>query len=279
MSKETDYKRIAQAIEFIQQHFKQQPSLEEIAKAVNLSTYHFQRLFTEWAGTSPKQFSQYLSIDYARSLIKEKELNLFDTAYETGLSSTGRLHDLFVKIESMTPDTYKKGGQGIEIQYQFYPSPFGKVLIASTDKGVCYMAFTDNEEVEKVNLKKQFPKANFYRQNTDFHQAALSIFTSDKNISLPKIKLHLKGTPFQLKVWEALLKIPSGNLSTYGKIAQEIDKPKASRAVGTAIGSNPIAYLIPCHRVIQNSGKTGGYRWGSTRKSAINVWEAAQTNE
>lgn len=273
--KHLDYNRIAKAIEYINANFKKQPGLEEIAEKVHLSPFHFQRLFTEWAGTSPKRFLQYISLNHARKLLKENQATLFDAAYETGLSSTGRLHDLFVNIEGMTPAEYKNGGKDLNINYHFSFSPFGNILIASTLKGICFMAFYDDEHKALSDLKNHFPNAHFSQQKDSFQENALRIFKLAPS-KLPQIKLHLKGTDFQLKVWETLLKIPSGKLATYGMIANEIEKPKASRAVGTAIGSNPVAFLIPCHRVIQATGAFGGYMWGSTRKTAILGWEATK---
>lgn len=272
-----DYNRIAEAIVYIRQHFKEQPNLDEIANKIHLSPFHFQRLFTEWAGISPKKFLQYISMEYAKELLKEKQATLFDTAYETGLSGTNRLHDLFIRIEGMTPAEYKNGGKGLNINYHFAASPFGEVLVASTSKGVCYMAFVEDKQTAFAMIQSRFPRAEFQQRLDQFQQNTLAIFAGDWT-KPQQIKLHLRGTEFQLKVWEALLKIPLGGLTTYGKIAQKIDNPNAFRAVGTAIGSNPVAFLIPCHRVIQSSGKIGAYRWGSTRKTAIIGWEGAKTN-
>lgn len=269
------YNRIAEAIDYIKNNFKQQPNLEEVAEQINLSPAYFQRLFTEWAGTSPKKFLQYISVEHAKKILKQEQATLFDTAYETGLSSTSRLHDLFVNIEGMTPAEYKNGGKDLYINYSFAESPFGNLIVASTQKGICHMAFEDNEEKALDDLKSDFPNAIFQRKLDLIQQNALFIFQNDW--SRPgEIKLHLKGTDFQLKVWETLLKIPMGQLSTYGNIAKQIGNPKASRAVGTAIGSNPVAFLIPCHRVIQASGKFGGYMWGNTRKTAMIGWEGAK---
>ena len=271
-----NYNRIAEAIAYIKQNFKEQPNLDEVAEKVHLSPFHFQRLFHEWAGTSPKKFLQYISVEHAKKLLKEAGATLFDTAFETGLSGTGRLHDLFITIEGMTPAEYKNGGKNLAINYSFAESPFGNILVASTIKGVCYMAFHEDENQAFVHLMFKFPYATFTRKLDMLQQNALFIFQRDWS-KLAQIKLHLKGTTFQLKVWEALLKIPMGRLSTYGNIARQIDYPNASRAVGSAIGHNPVAYLIPCHRVIQSTGETGGYMWGSTRKSAILGWEAVKT--
>lgn len=273
---EINFNRIAEAINYIQSNFKEQPSLEQIAEKVNLSPFHFQRLFSDWAGTSPKRFLQYISLNYAKKLLKENQASLFETALETGLSGTSRLHDLFVNIEGMTPGEYKNGGENLNINYSFTESPFGNILVASTEKGICHISFTDDELTGLENLKNQFPKAN-YKQMLDLEQQnALFIFSHDWT-KLNQIKLHLKGTDFQLKVWETLLKIPMGQLSTYGTVAKHLQNPNASRAVGTAIGDNPVAFLIPCHRVIQSSGALGGYHWGTTRKSAIIGWEASKT--
>lgn len=272
-----NYHRIAEAIEFIKANFKEQPNLDEIAEQVHLSPFHFQRLFSEWAGTTPKKFLQYISIEHAKKLLTDQQATLFDTAFETGLSGTGRLHDLFINIEGMTPAEYKNGGKNLSVNYSFAESPFGNLIVASTQKGVCYMAFDDDESNALNDLKQKFPNAMFQRTLDLIQQNALFIFQNEWG-KLPEIKLHLKGTNFQLKVWETLLKIPMGQLSTYGTIAEHIGNTNASRAVGTAIGSNPVAFLIPCHRVIQSSGNIGGYMWGNTRKTAIIGWESAKTN-
>lgn len=270
-----DYQRIAKAIEYIQSNFKLQPNLDEVAEKVNLSPAHFQKIFTDWAGTSPKKFLQFISLEHAKSLLKEEKATLFDAALETGLSSTSRLHDLFVNIEGMSPAEYKNGGKNLKINYSFSESPFGEIMTASTGKGVCYMAFAENKENALRDLVNKFPNASFFEKQDEFQQNALSIFTKDWS-ELGAIKLHLKGTDFQLKVWESLLTIPMGKLSTYGNLAKEIGSPKASRAVGTAIGSNPVAFLIPCHRVIQSTGKIGGYMWGSDRKQMMIGWESSK---
>jgi len=274
---EVDYKRIAEAIEFLRLNYKRQPTLEEAAEHVNLSPFHFQRMFTDWAGVSPKQFLQYLSIEHAKSILKDKQASLFDTAFKTGLSGTGRLHDLFIKIEGMTPGEYKNGGEQLHINYSFAESPFGTILVASTTKGICYMAFADGNNDEAIaELKSKFPNAHYTQFLDAIQQNALFIFSQDWS-KLSDIKLHLKGTPFQLKVWETLLKVPVGGLATYGSLAGDLQNPNASRAVGSAVGDNPVAFLIPCHRVIRSTGETGQYHWGSQRKGAMLGWEAAQT--
>ena len=272
-----NYSRIEEAINFIKENFKKQPDLDEVAAKINLSPFHFQRLFTDWAGVSPKKFLQYISVEYAKNMLKNKQVTLFDAAEETGLSGTGRLHDLFITIEGMTPGEFKNGGKYLTINYSFATSLFGNILVASTLKGICYLAFAEVEEIAFADLKHHFPNAFFIQKKDAFQQNALKIFDNDWS-NLDQIKLHLKGTDFQIKVWESLLKIRMGQLATYGNIAQNINKPTASRAVGSAIGSNPVAFLIPCHRVIQAGGNYGGYMWGSTRKTAIIGWEIATTS-
>jgi AraC family transcriptional regulator of adaptative response/methylated-DNA-[protein]-cysteine methyltransferase len=273
---EIDYKRIAEAIDFLKLNYKRQPTLDEAAAHVNLSPFHFQRMFRDWAGVTPKQFLQYLSVEHAKTILKDKQTSLFDTAYETGLSGTGRLHDLFIKVEGMTPGEYKNGGEQLQINYSFAESPFGPVIVASTPKGICYMAFVDGTDEEAfAELQKQFPNAVFSNFLDTIQQNAIFIFTQDWS-KLSEIKLHLKGTPFQIKVWETLLKVPLGGLVTYSGLAGGLQKPNASRAVGSAVGDNPVAFLIPCHRVIKATGETGQYHWGSQRKNAMIGWEASK---
>lgn len=272
-----NYSRIAEAIDYIRENFRSQPGLDEIAEKVNLSPFHFQRLFSNWAGVSPKKFLQYISVEYAKDILSDKQASLFDAAYEAGLSGTGRLHDLFIQIEGMTPGEFKNGGAELDINYSFAGSPFGDLLIASTSKGICHMSFSENEDLSLQDLIQRFPNAAFRPVQDVMQQNAMYIFQNDWT-NLNQLKLHLKGTPFQIKVWETLLKIPMGKLTSYGNIANKISMPNASRAVGTAIGLNPVAFLIPCHRVIQSGGAPGGYMWGLTRKSAIIGWEAAKIN-
>jgi AraC family transcriptional regulator of adaptative response/methylated-DNA-[protein]-cysteine methyltransferase len=271
----TDYERIKKAIEFIRSNFQQQPDLDAVAKEVFLSPFHFQRLFKDWAGVSPKKFLQYISLQHAKKLLHQHSVS--DTAYETGLSGSSRLHDLFISIEGMTPGEYKNGGEQLQINYSFAETPFGNIIVASTTKGICHLAFADDEKDALQQLQSQFPNARFKQVVDTIQQNALFIFIQDWK-DLSKIKLHLKGTPFQIKVWEALLKIPMGDVSTYSGIANTINNPNASRAVGTAIGDNPVAFLIPCHRVIRSTGDFGQYHWGSVRKTAMIGWEAAKVN-
>lgn len=274
----SQYQIIEKAIAFIEQYKNQQPRLETIANAVGISPHHFQKTFSQWAGVSPKKFLQYLNIQHAKSLLKTPEHTLFDVAVDLGLSGTGRLHDLFVTIEGMTPGEYKNQGQNLTIYHQCYPSVFGTIVVANTPKGICHIVFVNALENDLQNLKDKLPNATYKNEKHPFQSQAVAFLQNPTNIHQP-LQLHIKGTDFQLKVWEALLKIPLGKLSTYGAIARQIEKPKASRAVGTAIGSNPIAFLIPCHRVIQSTGVFGNYMWGAHRKKAIIGWESANTEK
>lgn len=282
------YQKIAKAIEYLDQNFKQQPSLDQVAQQLHMSTFHFQRLFKDWVGISPKKYLQFLSVNYAKGQLEAEKMSLLNVAAETGLSGTGRLHDLFVNIEGMTPGEYKKGGENLTINYSFSETPFGDVIVAATAKGVCYLAFIENTEQRVKELKQQFLKATYQQKTDKIQQDSLFLFHTDSSkldesnldkLKFNQLKIHLKGTDFQLKVWQALLSIPQGGLVTYGEVARRIHEPTASRAVGTAIGSNPIAYLIPCHRIIQSSGNTGGYRWNPIRKKAIVGWETAKLME
>jgi AraC family transcriptional regulator of adaptative response/methylated-DNA-[protein]-cysteine methyltransferase len=271
----SNYSRIAAAINYIDINFKSQPTLEEIASAINLSAFHFQRLFTEWAGVSPKKFLQYLTLEYAKKKLRENNETVFKTAIDSGLSGTGRLHDLFVGIEGMTPGEYKNGGENLMICYSYSVTLLGNMLIASTDKGICYMAFANDKYIGLSLMYAKFPKAIYIENTTFLHQRALQLLNgnwTEEN----SVKLHLKGSQFQLKVWETLLKTPFGSVTTYGTVANTIRLSTACRAVGTAVGANPIAFLIPCHRIIKSTGALGQYHWGVQRKAAIIGWEAAQ---
>lgn len=271
MEELTDYQRIKKAIEFLTTHRNEQPSLDSVAAKVHLSPHHFQRMFKKWAGVTPKKFLQFITLHHAKRLLR-RERTLFDVSEETGLSGTGRLHDLFVNIEAMTPGEYKNGGATLHILCNKYESHFGEVVIANTAKGVCSVAFTAADAGEEVRSK--YPNAQIKIGVHQWHVEVLSHINGTTRDGL--LPLHLKGTSFQLKVWHALLQIPEGQLSTYGELSNVIDSPKASRAVGTAIGANPIAYIIPCHRVIQSTGAIGGYRWGPDRKRLMIGWESAK---
>lgn len=273
---EIDRERIAAAIEFLIRNYTRRPRLGDVADHVHLSPFHFQRMFHEWVGVTPKQFARYLSVEHAKKILAETHATLFDAANEVGLSTTSRLYDLFVDIEGMTPGEYKNGGASLTINYSFADTPFGAVIIGSTEKGICHMTFADEgEDGAFERMKSSFPNATYRRLTDRNQQNALFIFTQDW--SRPdKIKLHLKGSDFQLKVWNTLLQIPNGGLTTYSDLALKAGHERAQRAVGTALGNNPVVFLIPCHRVIQSSGIIGNYRYGPARKNAIIGWEAAK---
>lgn len=270
----TDYKRIAKAIEYIEKNATEQPNLEEIAQAVHLSPYHFHRLFKDWAGVTPKNFLQYISLNHAKKMLNENR-TIEDATFHTGLSSTSRLHDLFVNIEGMTPGEFKNGGKELKIKYYFTNSPFGRLMIASTGKGVCNLLFVSSDEQGRETLQNIWYSADLIEDKDDHIINVEKIFNSDWK-DLDRIKLHISGSDFQIRVWETLLKIPTGKLLTYSEIAESIDNPKASRAVGTALAKNPVAYLIPCHRVIKKVGEFGEYQWGNIRKIAIIGWELSK---
>ncbi|MDL2272101.1 methylated-DNA--[protein]-cysteine S-methyltransferase [Desulfovibrio sp. OttesenSCG-928-I05] len=271
-----NYQRIASAIDFIREHYREQPKLDAVAAHVHLSPFHFQRMFQEWAGVTPKQFLQFLSIEHAKNVLKETQASLIDASCAVGLSGTSRLHDLFITIEGMTPGEFKHGGAGLCINYFFAHTPFGELLAASTHKGLCHMAFVDEGQTVALDaLRGLFPNAAYTERFDERQRAALSVFSQDW--SRPeKINLHVRGTGFQLKVWQTLLNVPSGGLTTYSGLAEQSGHSRAYRAVGTAVGKNPVAFLIPCHRVIQSSGALGQYHWGESRKSALIGWEAAK---
>ena len=268
---EVNFQRIQAALEYIGTHFQDQPDLETIASQVHLSPFHFQRMFEKWAGVSPKKFLQYLTLKYARQKLKEGA-SVLDAAYASGLSGTGRIHDLFVTLSAVSPGEYKNGGENMVISYSFVSSPFGELILAETQRGICNLMFIDSHKRGVEDLRIEWPKAQL-KEQAGKQAAAIAQFFSEKERAEKPIHLHLKGSSFQIQVWEALLKIPRGNLVAYGDIARHIGKPRASRAVGTAIGANPIAYLIPCHRVIKSVGAIGEYRWGKGRKMALVGWE------
>lgn len=271
-----DYKRVEKAIEFIRDQQEHQPGLNEIAAFINLSPYHFQRLFTRWAGISPKKFLQYLTIAYAKDQLN-MSTNLEEVAQRSGLSGTGRLHDLFISIEGMTPDQYRRQGAGLEIHYGIHQGPFGKYLLAITQEDrICSLLFIEDTATAIEDLKQHWAGSTLLHNQSGTGAVAESLFHPGDTALL---KLLARGTPFQLKIWEALLKIPSGALVSYQVIAEYIDNPRGLQAVGSAIGKNPIAWLIPCHRVIKKSGQISEYRWGSDRKYAILGWEASLQNQ
>ena len=286
-----DYRRVERAIRFLEDHLHHQPGLEEVAAQVHLSPYHFQRLFTRWAGVSPKRFLEFLTLEHAKELLENG--SQLEAAYRAGLSSPSRLHDLFVTIDAVTPGEYKRLGSGLEIAYGLHPSPFGDSLVAVTERGLCGLSFVEagGARAALQDLHRRWPGARL-REDPDLSgDMAGKIFGPLAGQDRPSggdrstgqgrfpLSLLLKGTNFQLKVWEALLRIPPGRVSSYGRLAEAIGKPGAGRAVGAAVGANPIAYLIPCHRVILESGAFGNYRYGSARKKAILGWEQARLEQ
>lgn len=274
------YGQIARAIEHLTANFREQPSLAELAEKVNMSEFHFQRLFTDWAGVSPKKFGQYLTLEHAKQQLRAGS-SLADVAYEAGLSGTGRLHDLFVSIEGMTPGQFKQAGAGLVLSYGIFDSPFGAYVLGAINKKIAVLHFLNDGEKPELLLSITWPGAQIQHNPDALQSLANQVFPIAGTLNLPPNKplaLLLRGSTFQLKVWEALLKIPEGRLASYDQIAQAIGQPTASRAVGTAIGSNPVGYLIPCHRVIKKTGLFGGYRWGTERKQAMLGWEAARVH-
>ncbi len=281
-----DYERIAQAIRYLEANFQAQPTLEELADHLYLSPFYTQRLFKRWAGISPKRFLQYLTLKHARQLLEESH-SVLDAALDSGLSGTSRLHDLFVNIEAVTPAEYKRMGAGLKITYGFHPTPFGECLLASTDRGICGLWFTDTlgRDGTLTELEAKWPGAKLVRNEDVTSGFVARIFAHTQPDFEPTsppeqpLNLLIRGTNFQLQVWQALLKIPAGTVCTYGQIAEMIDQPKAVRAVGTAIGKNGIAWLIPCHRVIRKNGETQNYRWGGVRKKAILIHEWGKVDQ
>jgi len=271
----TDYERITMAIDFIRTHAHLQPSLSDIANHIGLSPSHFQRLFSRWAGISPKRFLQSLTLEYAQHLLQETNMSVFDVSTHVGLSSGSRLYDHFVQLTAVTPAEYKQQGEGLSIFFGIHSTPFGQTFIAVTARGICQLIFIDKQTKYQLvqNLKQVWPLAELIEDLEQTVVIVEQLFSPEPSNEKP-LSLWVKGTNFQINVWRALLKIPEGELQSYKNIAQQIGKPKATRAVGTAIGANPIALIIPCHRVIRQSGELGGYRWGLSRKHAMIAREA-----
>jgi AraC family transcriptional regulator of adaptative response/methylated-DNA-[protein]-cysteine methyltransferase len=268
-----DYTRIEKAIHYLESNSDRQPDLQEVAAQIGLSEYHFQRLFSRWAGISPKRFLQFLTKEKARQLLSNR--SLLDATYEAGLSSPGRLHDLFVQCEAVTPGEYKAKGRGMEIVYGYHPTPFGECLIALTRRGICFFGFIQNGDRESLlaELHREWANAKLVESSKQTEAIVTSIFTEQTSVP---ITLHLRGTNFQIKVWEALMQLKAGEATSYEALAEKLGSIKATRAVSQAVARNPLAYLIPCHRVLYKAGNFGKYRYGSARKKAILGWELAR---
>ena len=264
---------IRRAIEHIDASVTDQPRLEEIAAAVGLSPQHFQRVFSQWVGVSPKRYQQYLTLDHAKALLADR-FTVLDTALETGLSGTGRLHDLFLTWEAMSPGEYAAKGAGLTIRWGWFDSPFGEMIVAATDRGICGIGFTAEfgRDWAIEDMRKRWPEARFIQDEAALAARVDAILGGDA------AQLHLIGAPFQIKVWEALLNVPTGHVTTYSEIAKAIGNPRAVRAVGTAVGRNPVSWLIPCHRALRKSGALGGYHWGLPVKRALLAWEGARAD-
>ncbi len=272
----TDYERVEAAISYIRNNVEQQPDLKAVAAHVGLSPYHFQRLFQRWAGVSPKRFLEYLTLEKAKSMLRQSS-TVLDASLESGLSGPGRLHDHFVSIEAVTPGEFKKGGDGLLIKYAWHDSPFGEAFMALTHRGILALAFCDSSDRENylVDLKNDWPGASFKLDKATITKVMQDLFVEGKR-QRENILLHIRGTNFQVQVWQALLNIPAGSVTSYQVVADNIGKPGSVRAVANAIGANPVAWLIPCHRVLRSNGELSGYRWGPKRKQLMLAREWAE---
>jgi AraC family transcriptional regulator, regulatory protein of adaptative response / methylated-DNA-[protein]-cysteine methyltransferase len=270
-----DYERIARIIRYLDERHTDQPDLTTLARHVGLSQHHFHRLFTSWAGITPKDFLQCLTLTHAKQMLRQGK-SVLDAALDTGLSSPGRLHDLCVNLEAASPGEVKSGGDGWTITIGFTDTPFGKCLVGESHRGVCHLSFVESgdEKSALAEVKSQWPRSRLQRDDPAVSQLANRIFhpTTVKNSSLP-LRAFVRGTPFQVRVWRALLQVQRGTLVSYGGLAAAVNQPAAARAVGSAVGQNSLAYLIPCHRVIRETGVLGDYRWGQVRKRVMLVWE------
>jgi len=273
-----DYERVALIIRYLDEHHVEQPDLNALAQRVALSPFHFHRLFSKWAGVTPKGFLQCLTAAHARTLLREGK-SVLETALDAGLSGPGRLHDLCINLEAASPGELKSGGSGCELRYGFASTPFGDWLAAESQRGVCHLSFIDAGEsaAAVAVLQDEWPKARLIRDNTVAANLSSVVFdASRRNRSRRALSALVRGTPFQVRVWRALLRVPPGALVSYGQLAALVGSPRAARAVGSAVGSNPLAFLIPCHRVIRETGVISDYRWGQTRKRSIIAWESAR---
>ena len=273
-----DYARIEAAILYLETHFRDQPSLDEVAGAAGLSPHHFQRLFRRWAGISPKRFGQYLTLNYAKAQL-EASASILDAAYDAGLSGPSRLHDLFVTYEGMSPGAFKTGGDGIDIAWGVHPSPFGPCFVGQTGCGICALGFADgdggNGDAVRAEFERRWPAARFHEDRRATAAVVARVFDGRPAAGDAPLRLAVCGTNFQLKVWEALLRIPPGRVTSYHALAQALGLPRGARAVGGAVAANPVSYLIPCHRVIRRTGRFSNYEWGPARKRVMLGWEAA----
>ena len=279
----SDYDLVRRAIAYLTEHWSTHPALEELAFALGLSPTHCQKLFKRWCGLSPKEFVQVIALDHARSLLAESA-SVLDTAHEVGLSGGGRLHDLFVTHEAMSPGEYKRRGEGLQISYGFHPSPFGDALLMATPRGLCGLAFVNEDAGQSradafADMQRRWPKATYIHVPEATAGHAASIFGTHKPRAKTPVRLVLIGSDFEVRVWQSLMRIPMGRAVSYQHIAQHLGQPTASRAVGSAVGRNPLSFVVPCHRVVRTDGTLGGYHWGLTRKRAIIGWETAHTSQ
>ena len=273
-----NYARIEEAIRFLEANFQRQPSLEEVAEKVHLSPFHFQRMFTEWAGISPKRFLQFLTVDFLKTKLKETR-NMEEAAETAGLSGQSRVHDLFTTLEAVTPQEYKTQGNGMQIGYGFHDTPFGQCLIGTTQRGICWLSFVPSkaDSLQALeDMQAHWHQSTLYHDQPGTGEVVNKVFQPHLFTARNKLHLYVKGTNFQIKVWKALLEIPTGGVYTYQDVAEKLGSPRAMQAVGSAVGANHIAYLIPCHRVIRKDGVLGEYRWSAARKKSIIGWEMAR---
>lgn len=275
-----NYQRIEEAIRYLEGNFRRQPNLDEVAEQLHLSSFHFQKIFTDWVGISPKRFLQFLTIDFLKEKLEQSK-NLMEAAESAGLSGQSRVYDLFTTLEAVTPQEYKLHGSGVEIRYGYHETPFGKCLLGLTQRGICWLSFLMQDEDHRLSLEcmKKYWNNSIFKEDKEITAYYVDrIFPSGTQKVTEKLHLFVKGTNFQIKVWEALLKIPAGQVTTYQGVAKSIHNPNALQAVGSAVGANHIAYLIPCHRVIRKDGILGEYRWNATRKKSMIGWEMAKVN-
>ncbi|WP_085031534.1 methylated-DNA--[protein]-cysteine S-methyltransferase [Ensifer aridi] len=274
----SDYDTVRRVIAMLTEDYRDQPSLETIARRLGQSPTQLQKVFTRWAGLSPKAFLQAITLDHAKRLLRQEDMPLLETSIEVGLSGPGRLHDLFVTHEAMSPGEWKARGAGLTIRYGFHPSPFGTALVMITDRGLAGLAFADTgeERASFDDMAARWPNASYVEDSAATARYAARIFNPDRWSAEEPLRIFLIGSDFQVRVWQTLLKVPLGKATTYSKIAEDLGQPTASRAVGAAVGRNPISFVVPCHRALGKTGDLTGYHWGLTRKRAILGWEAGK---